>query len=278
MDGIRYASKASSAIRVDEILSFLNLYLFLPDAHLTLADTSSSDQFHVVTVSDTGRNWSDQEVRALVEVWSDERVCKQLESSTRKRDIFVQISNRLMQQGIERDWKQCHTKYKNLKYLYRSLQRGKCDEADPRRLMRFYDEVDAIMNRTTNGSLHDRGAAGNQAESSRLTMDCEEDDHVEICLSKMNTVTTMTEAMEERSSSSCSVSSISLDVRAEKEEPRLHTAQDQPLDQQHRLMSKPNIIVHPSLQNWCLMKEFKYSKSQKTLNIASYTIHFQLIS
>uniref|UniRef100_A0A3Q2XSS9 Myb/SANT-like DNA-binding domain-containing protein n=1 Tax=Hippocampus comes TaxID=109280 RepID=A0A3Q2XSS9_HIPCM len=89
---------------------------------------------------------SDQEVRALIRVWSDERVRRQLESSTRKRDVFTQISNRLMQQGIERDWKQCHTKYKNLKYLYRSLQKGKTDEADPKRLMRYYGEVDAIMN------------------------------------------------------------------------------------------------------------------------------------
>lgn len=123
-----------------------------PDAPLTPCDPSGSEQFHVVTVADTGRNWSDQEVRALIRVWSDQRVCRQLESSTRKRDIFVQISNRLMQQGVERDWKQCHTKYKNLKYLYRSLQRGRSDEADPRRLMRFYDEVDAIMNRPADGS------------------------------------------------------------------------------------------------------------------------------
>ncbi|XP_077964957.1 bifunctional phosphoribosylaminoimidazole carboxylase/phosphoribosylaminoimidazole succinocarboxamide synthetase isoform X2 [Gasterosteus aculeatus] len=122
------------------------------DAPLTPCDPSGSEQFHVVTVADTGRNWSDQEVRALIRVWSDQRVCRQLESSTRKRDIFVQISNRLMQQGVERDWKQCHTKYKNLKYLYRSLQRGRSDEADPRRLMRFYDEVDAIMNRPADGS------------------------------------------------------------------------------------------------------------------------------
>lgn len=251
--------------RVYEIFSFLNLFLFTADTHLTLTDTSSSEQFHVVTVSDTGRNWSDQEVRALVQVWSDERVCKQLESSTRKRDIFVQISNRLMQQGIERDWKQCHTKYKNLKYLYRSLQREKSDEADPRRLMRFYDEVDAIMNRTTNGSLPDRGAADNQADSGRLTMldDCEENDHVEIRLSKMNAVTTTADVMEERSSSSCSVSSISLDVRPNNEEPRLHAVQELHLDQQHRLMSKPNIIVHSCVEDGCLMKrvhiEFKKS-------------------
>ncbi|XP_049620083.1 bifunctional phosphoribosylaminoimidazole carboxylase/phosphoribosylaminoimidazole succinocarboxamide synthetase [Syngnathus scovelli] len=115
-------------------------------------DPSTADQLQVVTVSDTGRNWSEQEVRALIQVWSDERVRRQLESSTRKRDVFTQISNRLMQQGIERDWKQCHTKYKNLKYLYRSLQKGKTDDADPKRLMRYYGEVDAIMNRKARGS------------------------------------------------------------------------------------------------------------------------------
>ncbi|XP_078115810.1 bifunctional phosphoribosylaminoimidazole carboxylase/phosphoribosylaminoimidazole succinocarboxamide synthetase isoform X1 [Sander vitreus] len=205
------------------------------DAHLTLTDPSSSDQFHVVMVSDTGRNWSDQEVRALIRVWSDERVCRQLESSTRKRDIFVQISNRLMQQGIERDWKQCHTKYKNLKYLYRSLQRGKSDEADPRRLMRFYDEVDAIMNRTTNGSPHDTGAADHQADSGRLTMleGCEENDHVDVYWTKMNTAAAMAGAIEDRTCSSDSVSSICLDVTPQNEDPRLHAVQEQ----QHRLMS-----------------------------------------
>lgn len=231
-------------VTVYVIFSFLNLFLFTPDAHLTLTDPSSSDQFHVVTVSDTGRNWSDQEVRALVQVWSDERVCRQLESSTRKRDIFIQISNRLMQQGIERDWKQCHTKYKNLKYLYRSLQRGKTDEADPRRLMRFYDEVDAIMNRTTNGSPHNTGAADHQADSGRLRMmeDCEENDHVDVYLTKMNTGTTMAGAMEERTCSSDSVSSVSLDVAPNNEEPRPHTFQELRLDQQHRLMSELNII------------------------------------
>nr|XP_046156483.1 uncharacterized protein LOC123996807 isoform X1 [Oncorhynchus gorbuscha] len=119
--------------------------------HLLPLDQSSSEQFHVVTVSDTGRNWSDQEVHALIQVWSEEGVCRQLESSTRKRDIFVQISCRLLQQGVERDWKQCHTKYKNLKYLYRSLQRGRADSTDPRRLMRFYDEVDAILTRSDSG-------------------------------------------------------------------------------------------------------------------------------
>ncbi|MED6277811.1 hypothetical protein CHARACLAT_017287 [Characodon lateralis] len=164
------------------------------EAHLTQADSPSSDQFQVVTVSDTGRNWSDQEVQALIQVWSDERVCKQLESSTRKRDIFVQISNRLMQQGIERDWKQCHTKYKNLKYLYRSLQRSKTDEAERKRLMRFYDEVDAIMAHAPNGTLRGAGAADPAPSGSlAIPQSCEENRRVDVCLAKTNRVAVMDE-------------------------------------------------------------------------------------
>ncbi|XP_011472067.2 multifunctional protein ADE2 [Oryzias latipes] len=148
------------------------------EVHLPHTDSPGSDQIHVVTMSDTGRNWSDQEVRALVQVWSDERICRQLESSTRKRDIFVQISNRLMQQGIERDWKQCHTKYKNLKYLYRTLQRGKTDEADLRSNMRFYDEIDAIMKHSLNG---DAGAV-DATNPVTARQGCEDDQRAEVCL------------------------------------------------------------------------------------------------
>lgn len=197
----------------------------------------------MVTVSDSGRNWSDQEVRALIEVWSDERVRKQLESSTRKRDIFMQISSRLMQQGIERDWKQCHTKYKNLKYLYRSLQRGKADEADPRRLMRFYDEVDEIMNRKTNGSLHNTAPADHQAEADRCAMleGCEESCHVHVCLT--DTATTLTGETEQRTHSSDSISSISLSILPNNKELRPHTGKEHSLDRQDRLKSETSIIL-----------------------------------
>lgn len=205
---------------------------------MVISDPSGSDQFHVVTVQDTGRNWSDEEVRALVEVWSDERVCKQLENSTRKRDIFVQISSRLMQQGIERDWKQCHTKYKNLKYLYRSLQKGKYEETDPRRLMRFYDEVDAIMNRASSHDSRPRRTEGSRAEADELATleDCEERNHVEIALLKMNTLSRA--ATEERSPSSCSASSVSLETRLSNEERTPHTAQERRSDQQQKLQSE----------------------------------------
>ncbi|XP_054646380.1 multifunctional protein ADE2 isoform X2 [Dunckerocampus dactyliophorus] len=181
---------------------------------------SSSDQFHGVIVSDTGRNWSDQEVRALIRVWSDDRVQLQLESSTRKRDIFVQISNRLMQQGIERDWKQCHTKYKNLKYLYRSLQKGKVDEGDPKRLMKFYDEVDAIMNRRARRSPTDH-----HMDLGPLS----ENHHEDIYSPKAD----MTAALEKRTCSSDSASPISLTAKPH-EEQGVKAESSHHLDQQHQ--------------------------------------------
>ncbi|KAM8890599.1 bifunctional phosphoribosylaminoimidazole carboxylase/phosphoribosylaminoimidazole succinocarboxamide synthetase isoform 1-T1 [Synchiropus picturatus] len=184
--------------------------------------SSCSDHYQVVMVSDTGRNWSDQEVRALIEIWSEEQVRSQLESSTRKRDIFMQISSRLLERGIERDWKQCHTKYKNLKYLYRSLQKGKSDETDPRRVMRFYDEVDAIMNRSKN-----RSPAQQQTTSGALLMmeDYEDTDHI---------IKAKHFKVENRTSSPDSVSSESLGIIVT-EEPVSQPSNDHCEDPRHRL-------------------------------------------
>ncbi|MGH0157828.1 UNVERIFIED_CONTAM: hypothetical protein FKN15_065099 [Acipenser sinensis] len=108
------------------------------------------NQFRVITVNDTGigRHWSDDEVRSLILIWSDENIRQQLEGATRNKEIFEQISRRLMKMGIDRDWKQCRTKYKNLKYEYRTLQRRNSQLCNPKRVMRFYDEVDAILRRS----------------------------------------------------------------------------------------------------------------------------------
>nr|XP_024655400.1 uncharacterized protein LOC106676565 isoform X1 [Maylandia zebra] len=189
------------------------------DAHRAHTDFCS-DQ--VVMVSDAGRNWSDQEVRALIQVWADERICRKLESSTRKRDIFVQISRRLLQQGIDRDWKQCHTKYRNLKYLYRSLQRGKTDEADPRCLMRFYEEVDSIMNRATNDYTEE--------DSDRLTIsdNCDEKNNVDGNLANTR------RAVEDKTCTSDSDLTIEASNTYESER---HKIKEHRLDQEHTLMS-----------------------------------------
>ncbi|XP_074922228.1 uncharacterized protein LOC142046870 [Chelonoidis abingdonii] len=109
----------------------------------------AQNHFRVITVHDTGagKHWSDNEVRALINIWSDEKIQQMLEGATRNKEIFEEIARRLMKFGIDRDWKQCRTKYKNLKYEYRALQKENNHLGNPRRKMRFYDEVDCIFRR-----------------------------------------------------------------------------------------------------------------------------------
>ncbi|XP_072719397.1 bifunctional phosphoribosylaminoimidazole carboxylase/phosphoribosylaminoimidazole succinocarboxamide synthetase isoform X5 [Ciconia boyciana] len=117
------------------------------DNHIPLEE--AQNHFKVITVNDTGagKHWSDNEVRALINIWSDEKIQQMLEGATRNKEIFEEIARRLMKRGIDRDWKQCRTKYKNLKYEYRALQKENEHLGNPRRKMRFYDEVDCILRR-----------------------------------------------------------------------------------------------------------------------------------
>ncbi|PKU35612.1 hypothetical protein llap_14083 [Limosa lapponica baueri] len=135
------------------------------DTHIPLEETQN--HFKVITVNDTGagKHWSDNEVRALINIWSDEKIQQMLEGATRNKEIFEEIARRLMKRGIDRDWKQCRTKYKNLKYEYRALQKENEHLGNPRRKMRFYDEVDCILRRQP------LGPSGWGCESSSLLSD-----------------------------------------------------------------------------------------------------------
>lgn len=107
----------------------------------------AQNHFRVITVADTGagKHWCDNEVRALINIWSDEEIQQMLEGATRNKEIFEEIARRLMKIGIDRDWKQCRTKYKNLKYEYRALQKENDHHGNAKRKMRFYDEIDCIL-------------------------------------------------------------------------------------------------------------------------------------
>ncbi|XP_021388481.2 bifunctional phosphoribosylaminoimidazole carboxylase/phosphoribosylaminoimidazole succinocarboxamide synthetase isoform X1 [Lonchura striata] len=120
--------------------------------HIPLEE--AQNHFKVITINDTGagKHWSDNEVRALINIWSDEKIQQMLEGATRNKEIFEEIARRLMKHGIDRDWKQCRTKYKNLKYEYRALQKENEHLGNPKRKMRFYDEVDCILRRQPLGT------------------------------------------------------------------------------------------------------------------------------
>ncbi|KAM9384780.1 zinc finger and SCAN domain-containing protein 29-like [Pholidichthys leucotaenia] len=68
-----------------------------------------------------GRHWTDDEVRALLCVWADRTIRERLKSTLRNKSIFQEMARQMQRNfGVVRNWKQCRTKYKNLKYDYKT--------------------------------------------------------------------------------------------------------------------------------------------------------------
>uniref|UniRef100_A0A8D0DKZ7 Phosphoribosylaminoimidazole carboxylase n=1 Tax=Salvator merianae TaxID=96440 RepID=A0A8D0DKZ7_SALMN len=130
-----------------EDASGFTVYKQIPGAENHMPLDEAQNHFRVITVNDTGagKHWCDNEVKALINIWSHEDIQQMLEGATRNKEIFEEIARRLMKLGIDRDWKQCRTKYKNLKYEYRALQKENDQLGSARKRMRFYDEIDCIL-------------------------------------------------------------------------------------------------------------------------------------
>ncbi|MEE6461947.1 hypothetical protein FKM82_001453 [Ascaphus truei] len=160
VSGTLYIKKASNDIGADSSLgtSDEQLYSHVGDAMTKAEDVSelqdeAVNHLMIVTVNEVGagRNWSDHEVRSLLHVWSDERICRQLEGTFRNKELFEEISRRLLEFGINRDWKQCRTKYKNLKYEYYGLRKDANRHTPQGKAMKFYHEIDCIIRRPADG-------------------------------------------------------------------------------------------------------------------------------
>nr|XP_020831010.1 myb/SANT-like DNA-binding domain-containing protein 1 [Phascolarctos cinereus] len=94
--------------------------------------------------SGAGKHWTEEEVKALLTVWSEKNIRKQLYRTLRNKGIFIYIAKRLQEKGIFRDWKQCRAKYKNLKYEYRTVKYAH-NSGDLSKTMKFFHELDAIL-------------------------------------------------------------------------------------------------------------------------------------
>uniref|UniRef100_A0A3Q0T1H8 Myb/SANT-like DNA-binding domain-containing protein n=1 Tax=Amphilophus citrinellus TaxID=61819 RepID=A0A3Q0T1H8_AMPCI len=70
-----------------------------------------------------GRHWTDDEVRALLCVWADRSIRERLKCTLRNKSIFQEMARQMQRNfGVIRNWKQCRTKYKNLKYDYKTAK------------------------------------------------------------------------------------------------------------------------------------------------------------
>uniref|UniRef100_A0A6I8QQX7 Phosphoribosylaminoimidazole carboxylase; phosphoribosylaminoimidazolesuccinocarboxamide synthase n=1 Tax=Xenopus tropicalis TaxID=8364 RepID=A0A6I8QQX7_XENTR len=132
-----------------------------------LLDKTESS-FRIVTVNEGGsENWRDHEVISLLHVCLDERICQQLEGPFQNKELFQLISQRMMEFGINKDWKQCRTKYKNLKCEYSLLKNNRNLHLSQENSMKFYDEVDNLMQRLS-GVLNAGGSITGKRKSSRI--------------------------------------------------------------------------------------------------------------
>uniref|UniRef100_A0A3Q3C3R6 Myb/SANT-like DNA-binding domain-containing protein n=1 Tax=Haplochromis burtoni TaxID=8153 RepID=A0A3Q3C3R6_HAPBU len=97
-----------------------------------------------------GPGWTSARVKALLCVWADRNILERLKSTLRNKSIFQEMARQMQRQyGVIRDWRQCRTKYKNLKYDYKIAKSahaaGGSSAGSLGKYMKFFDEVEAIL-------------------------------------------------------------------------------------------------------------------------------------
>ncbi|KAJ8795419.1 hypothetical protein J1605_018434 [Eschrichtius robustus] len=127
-----------------------------------IMEPPNNPTFIPAVANEGGKHWTVPEVRALIGIWSDKGIQQQLEGTVRNKRIFEQIAAELQKLGIERDWKQCRTKYKNLKHEYKIVRMAQ--DLSMTKSMKFFTELDAILGHSkTENSQEQESHDGKQA-------------------------------------------------------------------------------------------------------------------
>ena len=92
-----------------------------------------------------GTCWSDDEVKALLSVWREASIQKELDGAVRNKATFVKIAKRLQDAGFEKDWVQCRAKVKNLKTLYKKVKDSNARSGRARIVCQHFEQLDAIL-------------------------------------------------------------------------------------------------------------------------------------
>lgn len=73
-------------------------------------------------MTEWGRNWTDEEISALLAISSEDRIQRQLLGTIRNATVFRTILNKMQESIHVRNLKQCRKKIKALKKKYRMLR------------------------------------------------------------------------------------------------------------------------------------------------------------
>ena len=97
------------------------------------------------STANRGAVWTDTEVQALISVWSDSTVQNELDGAVRNKLVFQKVAQRLREKNVNRDWKQCRDKVKNLKTKYREVKDHNSETGRGRKNYKFYEQLDCIL-------------------------------------------------------------------------------------------------------------------------------------
>jgi hypothetical protein len=93
-----------------------------------------------------GETWSDDEVLALISIWSQESILKMLATSRKNKDIYGKMSAKLETLGFQRDFTQCRTKVKHLKTTYKKYKDALARSGAARvKEPKFFDQLDVFL-------------------------------------------------------------------------------------------------------------------------------------
>uniref|UniRef100_A0A3B3QY72 Myb/SANT-like DNA-binding domain-containing protein n=1 Tax=Paramormyrops kingsleyae TaxID=1676925 RepID=A0A3B3QY72_9TELE len=95
--------------------------------------------------------WTNEETQALIAIWSDEQIQRDLDGTTRNKKVFAIISSRLEDMGHTRTTEQCRLKIKKLKQDYRKLKDHNNRSGADRETNTWFEALDAVLgHRPTN--------------------------------------------------------------------------------------------------------------------------------
>ncbi|KAK3745277.1 hypothetical protein QZH41_003742 [Actinostola sp. cb2023] len=92
-----------------------------------------------------GETWSDNEVKALIAIWRDDKVLKMLNTTHKNSDIYKKMSTEMLALGYNRDYMQCRTKLKHLKTEYTKYNDQASRTGEGRaKTTKYFDEINAF--------------------------------------------------------------------------------------------------------------------------------------
>ena len=66
--------------------------------------------------------WDYEQTKALISIWGQNNVQRELDGVARNRTVYERISSELRRVGVEKTWQQCRSKVKNLTFRYRKVR------------------------------------------------------------------------------------------------------------------------------------------------------------